>query len=134
VEGSTGDTEKVIARVYPPVGYSQFFSASPPTNTTFVQPPLTDVYVGGIFVNSGGVMMRNIAKLGNSGAVDPRFNTGSGASVDSIVGVVRQGTGGVMAGGDFTTMNGIPRAGVVLLTPSGSVDVSFNAGLSASNN
>ncbi|HEX2750223.1 MAG TPA: hypothetical protein VHM91_19605, partial [Verrucomicrobiales bacterium] len=127
--GVTGTSQSIIARIYPPVNYPQFFNASLPATTNLILPPITDVYVGGIFVNSGGNVMRNIAKLNNSGSVDSRFDTGTGASSDSLVGVVRQGTGGVMAGGDFISMNGIPRAGAVLLTTAGAVDPSFNADL-----
>ena len=131
LEGSTGGTLKVVSRTYPPLGYPQFFTTSAPTTTTLVLPAITDVYVGGIFVNSSGQPMRNIAKLGNSGKLDHRFNTGTGASVDSIVGVVRQGTGGVLAGGDFISMNGVARSGAVLLTPTGGVDSSFDAALTS---
>ncbi len=127
--GVTGTSQAIIARTYPPVNFRQFFTASSFATTNLILPPVTDVYVGGIFVNSGGSVMRNIAKLNNSGSVDSRFDTGSGASSDSLVGVVRQGTGGVMAGGDFISMNGISRAGAVLLTMAGAVDPSFNADL-----
>lgn len=129
LEGTTGSTQQIIARAYAPLAYPQFFTAAAPSTTMITLPPRTDVYVGGIFVNSTGNTMRNIAKLNNSGYVDTRFDTGTGASVDSLVGVVRQVGGGVMAGGDFGAINGVARAGAVLLTPAGAVDTSFNAEL-----
>jgi Domain of unknown function (DUF5122) beta-propeller len=74
--------------------------------------------------------MRNIARLVGNGAVDPTFDVGSGANVNSLVGVLRQAsTGMVYAGGDFESINSVPRAAVVRLNPSGAVDSGFDAGL-----
>lgn len=131
LDGITGNKATVTARTYAPLKYMQFFTASPTAASTLTLPPSTDLYVGGNFVNSGGSLMRNIAKLNNSGQVDVRFDTGTGASKDSLVGVVRQSTGGVVAGGDFESMNGTPRPAAVRLLPGGGVDASFNAGLTA---
>jgi hypothetical protein len=75
--------------------------------------------------------MRNIARLGNSGQVDPRFDTGRGASDDSLIGIVRQTAAGIVAGGDFETINGSARMGLVRLKDNGSVDAAFDADLSA---
>jgi len=127
--GATGSSQSVNARVYAPVSYLQFFNASQAGRVTLTLPAPTEVFVGGEFVNSGGSPMRNIAKLNNSGQVDTRFNTGNGASAESLVGIVRQTAGGVMAGGDFDSMNGVARPGVVRLNANGSVDSTFNAGL-----
>jgi hypothetical protein len=125
-----GSDITIIARTYPPVNYRQFFDTSPPSNATVILPAVTEVYVGGRFVNSGGGNpMRNIARLNNSGQVDFRFDTGSGASADSLVGIVRQTAFGIVAGGDFNSINGANRAGVVRLNANGSVDSSFNAKL-----
>jgi type II secretory pathway pseudopilin PulG len=130
IEGTTGTEEVITARVYPPVAYPQFFSASSAAEAKFVLPSETSVYVGGNFVNSGINAMRNIARLNNSGQVDPRFDTGSGASNGSLVGVVRQSPAGVIVGGDFESVNGLPRRGVARLNGNGSVDPGFDAALS----
>lgn len=127
--GATGTNATVRARVYPPLRYRQFFNVSPPDSVTLSLPAPTDVYVGGNFVNPSGNLMRNIARLGNSGQVDLRFDTGTGASSGSLVGVVRQTTAGVMAGGDFDSLNGTLRPAVVRLNANGAVDTSFNASL-----
>ena len=130
LQGVTGSNQTIRARVYAPPAYMQFFRASGLASTTLILPAATSVYVGGDFVNSGGSLMRNIALLNNSGQVDTRFDTGSGASDDSLVGVVRQTGNGIMAGGDFETLNGSPRPGVVRLNANGSVDATFDADLS----
>ena len=80
-------------------------------------------------MNPSGNLMRNIARLGNSGQVDLRFDTGTGASSGSFVGVVRQTPAGVMAGGDFDSLNGTLRPAVVRLNANGAVDTSFDASL-----
>lgn len=129
--GSTGSEVTIKARVYPPVGYPQFFKVSDQESRKLDLPAATDVYVGGNFINSSGNPMRNVARLNNSGQVDTRFNTGNGASDDSLVGIIRQTPNGVMAGGDFESMNGSPRQGLVRLNPNGSVDNSFDADLTA---
>jgi len=131
LDGNTGSQQSVMARAYAPPAYRQFFHASGTASVELVLPADTAIYVGGSFVNSGGNAMRNIARLDNSGQVDGRFNTGSGASGNSLVGVVRQVPGGVMAGGDFHSVNGAARNGIVRLHASGAVDAGFDAGLTA---
>lgn len=134
LDGLTGSTVRIIARAYPPVSYKQWFNPSSPSDTSYVLPVAGDVYVGGDFYLPSGAsgVMRNVARLGAAGSVDTRFNTGTGASADSLVGVVRQGTGGVFAGGDFDSMNGTARSAIVRLLPDGSVDPGFNAALGGS--
>ena len=131
LQGLTGSNHTIRARVYAPVKYPQFFTASNAERRTLVLPAATDVYIGGNFVNSGGSPLRNIARLTNSGQVDTRFNTGTGASDDSLVGIVRQSSAGIVTGGDFEALNGSPRPGVVRLNANGSVDTSFDADLTA---
>ena len=129
--GDYQQTVRITTRAYPPVDFKPWFITSDKNDKDYKLPAAVDVYIGGEFAQSGGsgVPMRNIAKLNGKGAVDPRFNTGTGASAGSLVGVVRQLGSGVIAGGDFDSVNGIARPGIVRLTPSGAVDPSFNAGL-----
>jgi hypothetical protein len=61
--------------------------------------------------------------------VDPSFNPGTGATADSIIGVVRQNGYGVLVGGDFADMNSAPRPALVRLNDDGSLDSSFDAAL-----
>jgi prepilin-type N-terminal cleavage/methylation domain-containing protein len=131
LQGLMGSSITIRARAYAPVRYLQFFSVSPLRSSSVVLPASTDVYVGGNFINPGGNPMRNIARLSNSGQVDMRFDTGRGASDDSLIGIVRQTGSGIVAGGDFETMDGSARQGLVRLKDDGTVDASFDADLSA---
>lgn len=133
VAGATGSMATITARTYPPVGYNNWFTTSDMAQEQFKLPAVTDFYVGGNFYLSIGssTTMRNIAKLKGIGAVDSTFDVGTGASENSLVGIVRaEASGKVFAGGDFETINNMAIPGLVRLNPNGSVDSSFNAGLS----
>ena len=134
LEGATGSQLMVTARVYPPVAYQQFFTASDPAQVSVTLTPDTSVYVAGDFVRKGGnagKAMRNIVRLSQTGNVDTRFDTGSGAAAESLVRTIQPHIGGLLAAGDFDTINGVGRAAVAKLRADGSVDNSFNADLSA---
>ncbi len=129
--GAYQSVVSVTARAYPPVAWKPWFTTSNPAAQNYTLPADVDIYIGGEFEQSGGMgsPMRNIARLSGRGTVDTRFNTGSGAAAGSLVGVVRQSGGGVMAGGDFDSVNGVARPGLVRLQPNGVVDPGFDAGL-----
>jgi prepilin-type N-terminal cleavage/methylation domain-containing protein len=132
MSGTTGTTLKVIARVYAPDTYAQWFDPSTSVSQDVKIPAAIDFFVGGNFYfNKGsGTVMRNIAKLKGGGTVDSSFDVGQGTSENSLVGVIRQEPAGkVMAGGDFESVNNVARPAVVRLNPNGSVDTGFNAGL-----
>ncbi|MDB6071382.1 MAG: hypothetical protein JWL81_2553 [Verrucomicrobiales bacterium] len=121
----------ITARTYPPAEYKEWFSTSPKNVKDYKLPAAVDVYVGGDFEQGtgGANALRGIARLRADGQVDTRFNTGSGASAGSLVGVVRQTGSGVVAGGDFESVNSADRPGLVMLQYNGAVDPSFNAAL-----
>ena len=135
LSGAAGSTVTVTARVYPPADYLNWFTASDTASESLQIPVGTEFYVGGNFVlpngaSGSGGPMRNIARLAGNGAVDSTFDVGSGASANSIVGVIRAvAAGSVFAGGDFESVNSVARPAVVRLNPNGSVDTSFDAGL-----
>jgi hypothetical protein len=65
-------------------------------------------------------------------AVDSTFNAGAG--LDKVVNAVAiQPDGRLVVGGDFLTANGLSFPSVVRLLPEGLPDVSFNPGVSASD-
>lgn len=133
LEGTAGSTVNITARVYPPVDYLNWFNPSSSVTHKVDLPISTEFYVGGNFyLTSGkGAMMRNIARLLGNGSVDSSFDVGSGASPNSLVGVIRQDAGGkVLAGGDFADVNSVVRPAIVRLNPNGSVDSGFDAALS----
>jgi Chitobiase/beta-hexosaminidase C-terminal domain/Domain of unknown function (DUF5122) beta-propeller len=132
LEGSLGQVVRIRARAYPPLAFKPWFETSNMAQSDYRLPASVDVYVGGEFQQNVTGMLRNIARLSGTGTVDPRFNTGSGASANSIVGVIRQSGPGVLAGGDFDSVNGVNQAGLVRLLRNGAVDPAFNANLSGS--
>jgi hypothetical protein len=123
------DDAVITARVFGPDEHSQWFAPSSEITEDFKSPFTREVYIGGRFAMPDGTF-RNIARLGEIGAVDPAFNPGLGASYGSTVGVIMPQAGGkLLAGGDFDSMNTIHRWGAVRLNNDGSVDTSFDAKL-----
>jgi uncharacterized delta-60 repeat protein len=63
-------------------------------------------------------------RLLSSGAIDTSFNIGTGAN-GSVEIIAIDSAGGIVIGGFFTSVNGVPRNGIARLLPSGAVDPSF---------
>ena len=79
------------------------------------------IVIGGGFGNVGSFARGRVAQLHPDGSIDESFDPGLGA--DFHVGSVAvQPDGGVLAGGNFGSFNGIPRSNIVRLTTTGSVD------------
>ena len=118
----------VTGRTYAPAAFTEWFLPSESGAGSINLIGSEELYLGGQFAEGSG--RRNIAKLAPNGSVDTGFNPGSGASTGSIVGAISARAGsGVLAGGNFETMNGLSRMGIVRLHLDGSVDTSFNADL-----
>jgi len=125
---SPSATATVVARTYAPVSYMQWFIPSPSASGTVAVVGSDELYVGGEFSAGGG--FRNVARLAPDGSLDSAFNPGAGATPGSVVGAVQsQGGAGVLAGGNFETMNGVVRYGLARLAFDGSVDTGFDADL-----
>lgn len=76
--------------------------------------PNGKVVLGGDFTTVGGISRNRIARLNAGGSLDTAFNTGTGAD-SSVYSVALQPDGRVVIGGDFTSVNGVPRNGVARL-------------------
>lgn len=76
------------------------------------------IWVAGRFRSWGGVVRRGVARLLESGAVDPAFDPGSGPD-DAVLALALRdgGSGGVWVGGGFREVNGVTRAGVAAFLP-----------------
>jgi uncharacterized repeat protein (TIGR01451 family) len=85
------------------------------------------LYIGGNFFLVGGQSRERIAKVaaGGTGTVDPSWNPSADASVSALA---VDGSGGVYAGGLFTTISGQSRNYIAKLAGSGTgaVDASWN--------
>lgn len=89
------------------------------------------LFIGGQFKTIKGVERNNIAKLTANGALDTSFNPGLGVTSSYrhwVWAIAALPDGKVLAGGDFTSFNSIPAAGLVRLTASGTVDSAFKIG------
>ncbi len=83
--------------------------------------------VGGLFTTINSTNRNHIARLGTDGSLDAFFNPGAGAD-NPVYALAIQGDDKILAGGSFSTFNGITRPGVVRLNTNGAVDLNFNPG------
>ena len=116
---STFDTGK-------PFGFSNYVDIS----TSAIQ---TDdkIIVGGSFSYYQGVSANSIARLNTDGSIDSSFNVGTGffgEGASTVKTIVVQGDGKILAGGYFTSYNGVAANRIVRLNSNGSRDTSFNIG------
>ena len=83
--------------------------------------------IAGAFTRVSGQTAGRIARLSATGALDPSFNAGQGTDAP-ILALAIQPDGRILAGGQFSTVNGqfVPR--LVRLNPDGSIDTSFAQG------
>jgi uncharacterized delta-60 repeat protein len=82
------------------------------------------ILVGGAFTRFNDIARGRFARLSASGALDPNFAAGSGAS--GMVGrIVIQPDGKVLIGGGYVLFDGVVRNGLMRLNPDGTVDRTF---------
>ncbi|HEY8402551.1 MAG TPA: T9SS type A sorting domain-containing protein [Cytophagaceae bacterium] len=90
------------------------------------------ILVGGDFTSFNGVSMNYIARLNADGTVDNSFTFGSGANY-YVYSIAIQSDGKILAGGGFTSFNGVSANRIVRLNANGLVDNSFNIGTAANS-
>jgi uncharacterized delta-60 repeat protein len=89
-----------------------------------VTQPDGKILIAGDFNALHNDKFKGIARLAPNGNVDASFNAGSG--VDRTVETVAvQRDGKIIIGGDFTSVNGVPREHLARLNPDGSLDKTF---------
>ena len=90
------------------------------------------ILIGGNFVSYDGTARIGIARLNSDGALDTSFDPGDGIDTNRfyITSVVLQSNGKILIGGNFTSYNGIGRVDIAKLNSDGSLDTSFNPGVS----
>ncbi len=90
------------------------------------------ILVGGQFRTYDGASVGGIVRVGQDGAVDVTFNSGTGAD-DAIYAIALQNDGRIMVGGDFTHFNDVTRNRVTRLRVDGTVDPTINFGTGANS-
>ena len=91
------------------------------------------VLIGGYFTSINGVTRNQLARLNSDGSLDVGFLNGLAGPSDVVVGLAVQPDGKILVGGYFTLVNGVTRNQVARLNPDGSLDNSFQNGLSGAN-
>ena len=85
------------------------------------------IVIGGTFTLFNAVTSNRIARLNSNGTMDAMFLTGTG--MDKIVyALAIQKDGKIIAGGTFTTVNGVPNNRIIRLNTDGTTDNSFTIG------
>ena len=85
--------------------------------------------IGGGFSSYNGVPRPRVARINSNGSLDPSFSSGLGPN-GSVWAVVVQPDGKAIIGGEFITVNGLARPHVARLNTDGSLDATFDPGLS----
>jgi uncharacterized delta-60 repeat protein len=102
---------------------------------TYSIAPLADgkVLAGGNFTyNYGdGVDRAGIARLNANGTLDTSFNPGEGA--DGVNAILRDGSGKILLGGSFQSLDQVGRNGLGRLLANGPVDLDFDPGTGATD-
>ncbi len=91
------------------------------------------VMVAGDFNTYQGVTRSRALRLMSDGALDASFDPGPDfSSIDgNILALAVQPSGRLLIGGSFTSVNGVDRARIARLMPSGELDTSFDPGTGA---
>ncbi len=86
-----------------------------------------DILTVGEFTSFNGVATNNIAKYNESLIIDQAFhsNIGSGAN-GSITHLLVLSNGSIFLAGEFSSFNGYPTNGTILLNSNGTIDLSYN--------
>ena len=109
-----------LARFYPHGALDQDASAisDDGMGQRLVQHPDGTSTVGGLFESIDGVPRSHIARLREEWSLDPVFDPA--LSIDSrVFSMLARTDGGVVVGGDFVTVNGVPQKKAVMVGPTG---------------
>ncbi|MNK18861.1 hypothetical protein D3C87_370760 [compost metagenome] len=103
------------------------FNPSPGANnwiyTTAIQPD-QKILAGGRFKAFNGKERQRITRLHPDGSLDLSFNPGAGFNGD-VLAIAVQPDGKILAGGIFTSFNGVAKSYLVRLNPDGTLDATF---------
>src|SRR5207248_2984893 len=91
------------------------------------------VLIGGGFSNVGFLGRNRIARLNSDGSLDAAFLDGLAGANNTINSIALQPDGKVLIGGLFTSVNGVGRNRIARLTSDGSIDTTFQNGMSGAN-
>jgi hypothetical protein len=115
--------------VYGPEGYAHWFNPSSPYSVALNRwhVPEWEGYLGGVFHKSTHATFHNIRQHSVEGGLDLRFDPRLGLNGPGKA-IAIQSNGKAIAGGQFTSVNGISRNRIVRFNLDGSVDKGFDPG------
>jgi uncharacterized delta-60 repeat protein len=85
--------------------------------------------LGGSFRNVDLRSRPSVARLNTDGSLDTSFDAGTGVAGGPVHALAALPDGGVLIGGDFTSIQGQARSGLARLGANGTVNLAFNAGV-----
>jgi uncharacterized repeat protein (TIGR01451 family)/uncharacterized delta-60 repeat protein len=103
--------------------FAPFTGPNGPVNALALQPD-GRLVVGGAFSHAEFYSRNNIIRYTPNGGIDLSFDPGSGAN-DLVYTLALQADGGILLGGQFTSVNQTRRVGLARLYPNGEVDTGF---------
>jgi uncharacterized delta-60 repeat protein len=92
---------------------------------------LGKVMLAGSFTHFNRVARSSIARLNPDGTLDASFDPGTGIEDGEVYSIVLQADGRILAGGSFTTVQGVVRNGIARFNSNGTLDTTFDPGTGA---
>jgi len=115
--------------------FANTFSAGNNSVTSLALQPDGKILVGGLFSDYSGTTRNSIARLNPDGSLDTTFQNGmAGANNYGVSKIVLQPDGKILIGGYFTQINGVSRNRIARLNADGSLDTTFQNGMTGINN
>jgi uncharacterized delta-60 repeat protein len=93
--------------------------------TTLARQPDGKIIAAGNFIKSNTDLRTRLVRLNLDGTTDTTFNASNGFNSDPKI-ITTQLDGKILAGGTFTTFNGVSKPYLARLNSDGSLDTSFN--------
>jgi len=90
------------------------------------------IIIGGDFTSYNGIIKNKITRLNSDGSIDLTFNMGSGIGFGNVKVIEIQPNGKILVGGSFYQYNGAPCNGLIRLNQNGTLDPTYNTGVSGS--
>jgi uncharacterized delta-60 repeat protein len=91
------------------------------------------VLIGSMFTTVADTTRTFLARLNLDGTVDEAFRPGIALAWGGVLAVQADPAGGVIVGGEFEKVDGLPRRGIARLLEDGSLDTGFNPGSGLAN-
>jgi uncharacterized delta-60 repeat protein len=102
------------------------FAADQPVHSVTLQAD-GKIIIGGDFTMVQGAPRGHVARLNADGTIDFTFMNGLAGANLSVLSTAVQPDDKILIGGQFSTVNGVPHAGLARLLTNGAVDMTFNA-------